>query len=1403
MISETLRAAVPRDSSWVVAIHLSQRDVTPVGTGVLIDEHHVLTCAHVVHVDVQPRPELWLAFPNSAALMHHRVRVDRIIAPPIERRNLEDIAVLEFDDAVSAHMAARLRCPEPGELAGQDWWTFGFPRGDALGSEAVGTIGASAGYGWVRLDTQARPGQGVTDGFSGAPIWCEAYQAVVGIVGQANRTGDARAFTLWQADRALPDAKIRRLADWTAEAAGESALASWGWSLDKDPEAVRHWRPRARGVSRDSERGYRFRGRSAALTRIADWLISEQPQHTALVVTGSPGVGKSAVLGRIVTSADPGIAAVLPPEDSAVRAPVGSVTCAVHAKSKTALDVAVEIARAASAPIPQQTGDLAIGLARALADQQGRHFAVVIDALDEAATPKEARDIVRWIVRPLVEDLAESGVRVVVGSRRRDNQGNLITAFGAAITVVDLDHPAFFELEDLSEYALASLQLLGAERHGNPYEDTPVARPVAARIAALADGNFLVAGLIARAHGLHDSEPIQPEAISFSPKVDDAVHEFLDRIPPLGPRTAAELLTALAYAEAPGFTISLWDEALRALYGAEGSPGAEPLRDFARKSAANFLVEDTAAEGGGESERAYRLFHQALNDVLLAARDAQHEDERAIARTFIALGRRIGWQRGPAYLLRSLPGHAQRGAVMTELMADDGYPVYADLRRLIPAALRSPEVLRSNAERLRLLRKAQRAIDAPPHRRVALFSMVEAQEHLGSTYRNSNTPSAYRAAWAHLVPEEEQAVLEGHTGPVNQVAALPVGGERELLASAGSDGTLRLWDPDTGENVRVIRAPEGLSITAVCAVPNGDGTARLASGRSDGFVQVWDPETGEPLDAAKCGPGKISSICAVAYQPERLGLAILVGTNSVLLWDPAEGAPEQLPKSPTRRLKSVCAIPRDDGREVLGLGSKNGSIHIWDPVERTANMRVRGYAGAATAIFAFTTEDGATRLAVGGDDHAVRLWDESSGEHLYTLDQQSNPVTAICAIPRGDSERLLAVASGDGTIQVWRAESATCMKTLMADTGGVSSVCAVRVAGGSWLLATAGRDGSVRLWSPSEHRRVASEESIGLGRTVLLTAPGTRQAGKRLYSLSESGELRAWDPSTGELTKKWRSVNSDRKAPLLITDWSRSPWLVYAEKYGELGLWEMRDSAEFSYYSRADVRQFHGSTIGCHFSTVTAIAASPKDPSLAAPAITSQVFLCSAGADGTLRRWRFADLKLDGAVSNVGRPVRAMCVIYPDSMRDDVLIVGGSDERVRLFSFNTLEELSVLTSHRHPITSIVPLQARGQAPIVASVSADRELRVWDIAAQKTVGSIDMQGAWLNAATPLTGKGGNPLIATGGGDRIVRVWDLRGTQVMEIPVRHEVIDMSAAGSRLFLGLTSGLMALDIDETSLPN
>ncbi|MFN2496928.1 MAG: hypothetical protein ABR608_13630, partial [Pseudonocardiaceae bacterium] len=431
-----------------------------------------------------------------------------------------------------------------------------------------------------------------------------------------------------------------------------------------------------------------------------------------------------------------------------------------------------------------------------------------------------------------------------------------------------LDENHYFTVEDLAGYARATLQLRGDERPGNPYQADDVAAPVAARIAELAERNFLVAGLVARTHGLYDDMAVSPATVSFTPSVESALATFMERLAPVGGVPARELLTALAFAEALGLPAELWQLAVHALTGAPVA--AEQLTRFARGSAANFLVEST-----GESATAtFRLFHQALSDALSMERTRSIPtvtDERALTRAFTGYGARIGWDYAPAYLLRSLPGHAVRAGMIDKLLADTGYVLRADLRRLIPAADHAGTV--TGSERARLLRLTPQAISAEPAERGALLTVTESLDGLDTAFRQHGEGAPYRGLWASVPARAERAVLEGHTGWVNGVYAVRVAGQ-ELLASAGADATVRIWDPATGATERTLTGHTDW-VWGVCGV-RVDGRELLASASADRTVRIWDPATGYPLH-----------VIPVHYQA--LGLAsfddvsIAVGNSAGLL----------------------------------------------------------------------------------------------------------------------------------------------------------------------------------------------------------------------------------------------------------------------------------------------------------------------------------------------------------------------------------------------------------------------------------------------------------------------------------------------------------------------------------------
>ncbi|MFC1436161.1 AAA family ATPase [Streptacidiphilus sp. N1-3] len=1371
----------PAADDWVAAIHGGEHDRDPLGSGFLIDSQRVLTCAHVAYAGQAEARELWVAFPKAEDLAQRRIRVREVVAAPEADRGIRDAAVLLLEETLPEGMAARLRRPKPGDLVGGEWWSFGFPDG-ALGNSSDGSVGEALAYGWVRLDTASR--YTVKRGYSGAALWSPAYQAVVGMVGQAlDTTGDARALTMRAIDAYLPDQKLHLLADWAVEAAGESALAAWGWSLEADPdEARRHWRPRARGVSTDSERGFRFRGRTAALNRIVAWITTAHRTRGVLVVTGSPGVGKSAVLGRIVTTADAAIAATLPADDDAVRAPLGSVACAVHAKGKTALEVAAEIARAASAPLLDRVADLAPSLRAVLAERQTSAFTVVIDALDEATTPEQARLIIGQIALPLVETCTDLGVRVVMGSRRKDDAGSLLEPLGPAVRVLDLDTPEYFEESDLASYCLATLQLTGDERPGNPYDDAAVAGPVARRIAALSDRNFLVAGLTARAHGMHDSEPVAPAAISFTPTVEAALREYLVLLPPVGRVSASDALTALAYAEAPGFSLDLWGIAIAALYR-ESALGEYDLHRFAGSSAANFLVEYGSYDSG---PTVFRLFHQALNDALLKGRaelTPSARDERALTGALMAHGQSVGWAQAPAYLLRSLPRHASRGEVVDTLLADDLYPLYADLLRLIPAA--SSATTTQGRGRAGLLRKTPRAIDATPSTRAAMYSVTETQARLGDTYRTSTLPVPYRGVWTTANAHVEETILEGHTAKVTAVCAVPTGG-RSLLASGSEDGLVQVWDAESGELVRTLEVHGGG--VAAMRVANTVSRSVLSVCCADGTVWLWQPETGEVVRTRASHPDRTGALHTLEEDSNGI-LAIGCASNGVWLWRPGS----------------------DDAGRTFEDRHRTPKDQEWTP-------ELQKYGPTSLSML---RRGNRSLLAVAGFNGEVKLWDlESGGWDQIWSNPRIAPVTSLCALP-DERQVLLATGHEDGLLQVlsaehdWRASGffdvrqrggpdghakrVTTMsvvqlngrswlasgsddrtvrldslgrerpRTLAEHSSGVSAVCGVQV-GPLSLLASGCADGTVWLWDPQATgpARAAGGFSGGV-RAVCLAEAGRLGI---LAAACSDGKAWLWNSTTGRLIRALEGHTDELTAVGAIRARGRT-WLATGCADGSIRMWRLRSGTQVG-------------TLEGHIGAVNA---------LCSVRMGHRTLLASGGADGTVRLWKpgLAGGYVRALRGHTGA-VTSVCAVDTDGSQ--ALASGSADGTVRLWKPGRKAWDATLPGHIGGVTAMCVLPATGQS-LLAVGSAEGTVRVVDLDTGKAVRTLRGHTGGVTAIGLLT-VDGRSLLAVGSDDRMVRLWDpLHRRLLMEVPVRYPVVALTQTGSLLVVGLIDGLLTLAIN------
>jgi WD40 repeat protein len=1379
----------PQTDSWVTAIHASEEDFHPLGGGVVLDTQRILTCAHVAASNA----ELWVAFPKAVdGTDDVRRRVERVVLA--ERPVVADLAILVLSEPVPPGVkAVPLRSPKPGDLAGQRWWAFGFPAGDPVGNSAHGSVGAALGYGWVRLDVNSR--YHVEAGFSGGGLWSPDYQAVVAIVGQANDRGDARAITLYQAAMSFPDQYLRELTEqFSVAQSGDVALAAWGWSLSDDPEAARHWRPRARGVSIDSERGYRFRGRSAALQAINGWLDREQPDRRVLVVTGAPGSGKSAVLGRIVTTADADAVSRLPLSDTAIRATPGSVACAVHVKGKTALETAREIARAASAALPARIEDFAPNLREALADRAGRRFNVVVDALDES---QEARLTIASVILPMAETCADVGAQVVIGSRPRDDDGDLLTAMGASQAIVDLDAPAFFIEGDLASYAQATLQLAGDERDGNPYADDSVAILVASRIGELAESNFLVAGLIARAHGLYDESAIDPSRLSFTPTVEAAMEEYLRHAPSAAGVSAETLLTALAFADAPGIPASLWRESVRALGYGEISETA--LARFTRSSAANFLVESSDPDNEG---MVFRLFHQALNDTLLSARALMADrrtDESSLSSAFAAFGRRTGWNRAPTYLFRSLPSHSARAGKIDHLLADDAYLLHADLAALLPVL----DYAKTSTARLiaAIYRDCIENIrDARPEARRWALAMSAARfgaRDITRRLRPVAPPLGLWPRWSTGSPHPAlHATLAGHLGYLRAVACTEINNRPVALTGSG-DATARIWDLSTG---RQIGAPlrHSDALWAVACTTLGDlpvavtvdGTWRL---------HVWDLHGGEQIRRAERTANTNFTDVVTCIMVNGRPAAITGGGQhgGMEFWDitrdPLVGEPFEKASGWIGAIASTTL----EGRSVVVSGDHSGTVTVWDPVSREViGEQMRSDLGRAESISCGTMDGRPVAVVLyydeSGEEPVIGVWDLITRREMSTRYHEGVIHDFACVTVK---DRLVAITGDydDGMVHQWDLGRDRHVGTpFKGNSQGIISLSSMLLENRPAIV-TCGHDGVAQVWDLSR-QQPAGHPVSGHARDVRIIECAIVNGEPAAISASLDGTVRIWNIATGRQAGALTADrNAWRKLACVTTQNGRAIALTSTSDHNA-DVWDLATRVKIG-----SIRPDQGGI----------------DAMIATVHRGKPIAVVAGGA--ALNVWDLEGCEIVDVVP-VDDMVRELtCIAAPDGQP---IVIGAGQKGVWRW------ELGGRRQGIRPVggpfapwyfTGLAGTFLNGRPSVVAigNVKSDSdsrsdlligEIHVWDLISGAMVGRHRTTVGDLIQAVTCTTLNNTPVAVTGGNDRWLRIWDLAANKLkrkMPMPGQIESIACGPDGS-LVIGVGSDVVVLDADgEASRPS
>lgn len=286
---------------------------------------------------------------------------------------------------------------------------------------------------------------------------------------------------------------------------------------------------------------------------------------------------------------------------------------------------------------------------------------------------------------------------------------------------------------------------------------------------------------------------------------------------------------------------------------------------------------------------------------------------------------------------------------------------------------------------------------------------------------------------------EPAALLSSNSGAIRTVVFNPV---NDTIALAVEDGTVRLWDWKTKSVKSTVEAHRGSSWAAQFSA-NGE---LLASAGEDGSIKVWKPGQPEPIKTFQ-HQGAVRGL-EFARDGKHLFAGDRQGVLRVWSLDTAKSLVEVVQPG---AVHAIALSP--DGETLASAGSDK--IVLWNAKTLIKKISMEGHAGP---IYGLAFRHDGRALASVGWDRKVRIWDPASGQLVKSWEGHDADIWGVAFSPDGQK---LATCGLDGALKVWNAETGELLATYSDHNVAFQSLAFNR---DGKFIAVGCRDGAVRIW---------------------------------------------------------------------------------------------------------------------------------------------------------------------------------------------------------------------------------------------------------------------------------------------------------------------------------------------------
>jgi formylglycine-generating enzyme required for sulfatase activity/serine/threonine protein kinase len=524
--------------------------------------------------------------------------------------------------------------------------------------------------------------------------------------------------------------------------------------------------------------------------------------------------------------------------------------------------------------------------------------------------------------------------------------------------------------------------------------------------------------------------------------------------------------------------------------------------------------------------------------------------------------------------------------------------------------------------------------------------------------------------------------LMGHT---LKVLSLAISADGRWLASGGQNSEVIVWDLDNNKQAHRYRLSDDANAVAF----SSDGSLIAAGGR---VAVVWNWETNKEVCRCVMGDGDTYSY-ALAFTANNRQLISGGHDNTIRLCDAENG--KELGrfecKDPPAGPHHVYGLALSaDGRHLL-TGNNDGSILWWEVETRKQVRAFEPLTGGITCVA--LSPDGTQALSAHQSGFGLRLWNVTTGKLIRAIDQPPTSPRSVAFSP--DGKRAVA-ANADGTVRLWDVATGKESFPLKSHLGEVRAIAFSP--DDRYLLSAGGANAGVQLWdmgTVQELRRFSIAPNIA----DLAFLPD----GRRALASSASG---FWGTYLWELDsdKKPRLIGTDLGRSCLSPDGRRA---IQGGLDGKLQLWDVEAIKQ--------EREFRG-----HTTHLGAVAFSPDAR-----------YVLSGSSDFTMRFWDVETAK--ELRSFAGHSAHAVA-ISPDG-RFAIDSDGGNLRRWELGT-GASKEPRLFLGHS---LAVYWLAFSPNGKSFASVGGDGLLILWDMATCAKLRKWQFPGAVYRVAFAHDGR----------------------------------------------------------------